>query len=518
MALDRADALKKAEKLLRQGKLDSAIEEYVRLIDEYPRDWNAINALGDLYVRAGDTERAVAQFARVADRLFDEGFLPKAAALYKKALKVLPRHEHTVSRLAEIATRQGLLADAAMYLRQLLDQRRAQGDEQGVAEVMLRLRDLDEDGPEPAGRREAAAPPSVVTPSAPAAAAPEPAADDPQTLFERARTQLYAGEDLHGRAVLMRVLTIDPVRHAEALQLALDLAGAGRSDTAFGCVDVITDAALLEGDLQRAIEVLQTFVEAAPHLQASIKLVELCVDAGLEDDLRAAQAQLADAYLIQGSGAEARIIAEDLLEQDPDSELHAERLRRALGLLQVADSESVIAEIRGRRQAPLLEEFEPESPPPVRREAASEATEIDLGDALSGIETTTAPAAHGDPAVILQRAMDHMQAGRVEQALADLQTAAAQPRTRARAAAELGRLYNARGDLHAAVQWFELAADGPAPSQDEAFAVLYDLADALARLGEASRALAILIDLDAEAGEYRDVRIRIEQLAGSRGQ
>ena len=62
MAVDREAALKRAEKLLRQGKLDGAIEEYVRLIDDQPRDWNAINALGDLYVRAGDVDRAIAQF------------------------------------------------------------------------------------------------------------------------------------------------------------------------------------------------------------------------------------------------------------------------------------------------------------------------------------------------------------------------------------------------------------------------------------------------------------------------
>ena len=164
MAIDREAALKKAEKFLRQGKLDSAIEEYVRLIDEQPRDWNSINALGDLYVRAGNGERAVAQFARVADHLFEEGFLPKASALYKKVLKVQPRHEHTVSRLAEIATRQGLLADAAMYLRQLLDERRTRGDEQGVQDAMARLRALDEDGHD--------APPPA---QAPPAREPEPA-------------------------------------------------------------------------------------------------------------------------------------------------------------------------------------------------------------------------------------------------------------------------------------------------------------------------------------------------------
>ena len=50
-----------------------------------------INALGDLYLRAGDVDRAVAQFVRIADHLFGEGFFPKAAAVYKKALKVAAR-------------------------------------------------------------------------------------------------------------------------------------------------------------------------------------------------------------------------------------------------------------------------------------------------------------------------------------------------------------------------------------------------------------------------------------------
>jgi tetratricopeptide (TPR) repeat protein len=285
-------------------------------------------------------------------------------------------------------------------------------------------------------------------------------------------------------------------------------------------VDAITDAALLEGDIQRAVEALQRFVDAVPHVPASIKLVELCVDAGFEDQLQAAQTQLADAYLAQGSGAEARVIAEDLLERDPGSDAHAERLRRALGLLNVPDSEHVIHDVRMRRKTPLVDDLggdlEAPAAPPAAAPVQAELPEIDLSDALSKI--TTVPALSGDPAEILQRAMDQMQAGHVEAALAGLQEAAAQPRTRARAAAELGRLYKTRGELATAVQWFELAADGPAASQDEAYAVLYDLADALARLGEPSRALAILIDLDAEAGEYRDVRIRIEQLAGSRGQ
>ena len=90
MAIDREDTLKKAEKLLRQGRLDAAIAEYVRVVEEQPRDWNTANTLGDLYVRAGQADKALAQYHRIADHLMREGFYPKAAALYKKILKIRP--------------------------------------------------------------------------------------------------------------------------------------------------------------------------------------------------------------------------------------------------------------------------------------------------------------------------------------------------------------------------------------------------------------------------------------------
>ena len=57
MPIDRESTLRQAEKLQLQGRLDLAIAEYVRLVEEQPRDWNSINALGDLYLRAGDADR-----------------------------------------------------------------------------------------------------------------------------------------------------------------------------------------------------------------------------------------------------------------------------------------------------------------------------------------------------------------------------------------------------------------------------------------------------------------------------
>ena len=143
MAIDRDATLKQAEKLLRQGKLDGAIEEYVRLLDEQPEDWNSINALGDLYLRASKNDLAGEQFTRVADHQFAEGFFPKAAALYKKALKVKPDDEHIFMQLAEIGERQGKFADAKFYLLRVARQREARGEQRAAAECILRLGSLE---------------------------------------------------------------------------------------------------------------------------------------------------------------------------------------------------------------------------------------------------------------------------------------------------------------------------------------------------------------------------------------
>ena len=87
---DREAALKAAEKALKLGKVDAAIAEYVKVVEAQPRDWNSANALGDLYVRAKQIDKGLEQYTRIADHLAEEGFYPKAAALFKKILKLKP--------------------------------------------------------------------------------------------------------------------------------------------------------------------------------------------------------------------------------------------------------------------------------------------------------------------------------------------------------------------------------------------------------------------------------------------
>jgi tetratricopeptide (TPR) repeat protein len=143
VAIDRESTIRRAEKLLKQGKLEAAITAYVQAVEDQPRDWNTANTLGDLFAKAGQIENAVNQYTRVAEHFAREGFFQKAAALYKKIVKIRPKDEGVLLQLAELSEQQGLLADAKSCLGTVADRRRRRGDRRGSAEIILRLAKLD---------------------------------------------------------------------------------------------------------------------------------------------------------------------------------------------------------------------------------------------------------------------------------------------------------------------------------------------------------------------------------------
>lgn len=397
MAIDRDSTLKKAEKLLRQGRLDGAIAEYVKVVEDYPKDWATANTLGDLYVRAGLTEKAAAQYVRIADHFAHEGFFPKASALYKKILKIRPDDEATQLQLAEVSTRQGLLADAKAQLTAVAERRRARGDKTGAAEIIIRLGSLDPadidarrtaahvvaDSGDPAGAaqrfRDLAAdltekgrerdaleilrevvrcdPQDRDSRARLATAAlasgrleeatqylnRDVAGEDPTLLAALAEIELRAGRTDSGLGIVRQLVGHAGVR-SRITDLAWALCGAD-PEAAFGCADAVADQAIASGEWAEAAAMLQEFVTRVPrHVPALLKLVEVCVDGGLEATMYAAQVQLAEAYLDAGQALEASIIAEDLVAREPWESAHIERFRRALVMLKTPDPDAVIAE------------------------------------------------------------------------------------------------------------------------------------------------------------------------------
>ena len=455
MPIDRPAILRNAEKLLRQGKIEQAIAEYVRIVEDQPSDWNTANVLGDLYVRSGQTDRAVDQFARIADHLHNEGFLPKAAAVYKKILKLKPDHEHATLQAAEIAGRQGLVADARALFGAVSARRRARGDDRGVADIVVRLAALD---PNDFDARMTGARTRIVLGDVPGAIADFKAlaaylqekdrpAEAQQALREAA---VLAPDDFE---VSRRLSPDDSERlSSEAYGPAQDAAG--------GDAPVLADAQDQDNDRPVAVEVPPPIVEESPSIAASITV-------------------------------EAAAHQSHVFEQTPVAPAAMAAGRR--GLVEVDLSVA-------------LDEMNQPTPPP----------EVPVRVAAPIPSPRDVLRARGSGDDDYRQGLALYEDGRVDEALPLLQAASTVPRLRFASSSIVARILRDRGAVRQAIEWFERAAQSPAPTPEEGHVLLFDLAEALEREGETSRALAICMELQAAAGNYRDVGARIDRLANVR--
>ena len=626
MAVDRDGTLKKAEKLLRQGRLEGAIAEYVQIVEAFPKDWATANTLGDLYVRAGQTDKAAAQYVRMADHFGHEGFFPKAAALYKKILKIRPDDEAVTLSLAEISAKQGLLADARAHLTSVAERRRARGDKAGAREIVIRLGSLD---PSDVGARRQAA--LVIAESG-------DVADAAKRLCDLAAYLTEKGNEAEALEILREVVRCDPEDRAALARLARAALGAGKFDeakqflsrevagddpgllealveiemragrvdealviirellatnadvlpqvlqlawmmcssnpeVAFACVEAIADWAGAAGDHTQAASILLEFIARVPrHIPTLLKLVEVCVDGGLEKTMYEAQVELAEAYLDAGQAMEASVIAEDLVACEPWEQTHIDRFRRALVMLKTPNPDAVIAErLSGQSPFTATDPFvdlsetppapepepvaEPEPPPVAGKEPAApgspahSAFQISVGgiDLDAALKAPPRPAGKPSappaepPAPSPQRSLDqvfqtfrddasrgagevqggqhvalartYQEMGMLDEAVQALQTAVRSPQHRFEAASMLASISRQRGQLVQAVEWMERALQAPAPASAAGHALLYTLGETLESLGEVARALAVFLELQADVGEYRDLQARIDRLA-----
>ena len=370
MAVDRDETLKKAEKLRKQGKFAAAIEEYVRLLEDNPDDWNPANALGDLYVKAGQADRAAEQFNRAADHLYGEGFFPRASALYKKVLKVRSNDDHALWQLADIAGGNGLLLDARSHYNRLIQDRRAAGNEQGAVDCVIRLGQLAD-------------------------------------------------------------------ANVEAKRLAAKaLVARGETRPAARLILSVADLHTREGRLPEALEAAR----------------------------EAAQLDLDDAEI-------------------------QEKLAAAASAAEPAPTPAMPEPIGSLGDALPLESFFEELRGKVARDQEVRAREQ------------------------LDRGVECLADSRFDEAIASFEEAARTPAMRFQASSHLARICLGRDELQAAVDWLERALEAPAPAPEDRVALMYDLADTLARQGEGSRAMALFMEVESELSGYRDVRDRIAQLS-----
>src|SRR5579863_2303720 len=139
MAFNKARALQEAEKLAAQGKLAPAIQQYLVIVENDPRDLGLLNTAGDLAVRDRNIPEALRLFRRLADAYAREGFTLKAIAIYRKITKLDPNTIEPLLKLAELYAAQGLGREALrLYAEALQSAERANQTDQAL-DIMRRI-------------------------------------------------------------------------------------------------------------------------------------------------------------------------------------------------------------------------------------------------------------------------------------------------------------------------------------------------------------------------------------------
>ena len=116
MASDRDEGFKQAERMLRQGKIDAAVSQLDGLVKGAPRDLLLLNRCGDLLAKSSQRARAIPFYERLADQYAQGGFLPKAIAIYKKALKLDADRAQLLGKIGELYMTLEHAGEARSYL------------------------------------------------------------------------------------------------------------------------------------------------------------------------------------------------------------------------------------------------------------------------------------------------------------------------------------------------------------------------------------------------------------------
>ena len=275
MASKRDALVASAEKSLTKGKVDSALKDYQKVLEEIPGDVNILNKVGDLLTRLNRNEEAIPYFTKIAEHFARDGFFLRGIAIYKKINRLDPSRLDVYERLAELYAKQGLTTEAKSQYQVLADYHAKNDNPVAAIGIYQKMTQTD--------------PPNIQL--------HVKLAD----LYSQARRKIDALKEYAVVAGLLRergALDESIQVYEKALQMSPDNAEILRA-----FVPILLES----GRAREARVALRRALESTPR---SVPLFLLSAEAALaENDVRDAQEWLSKAQSIDSSGAEVLALA-----------------------------------------------------------------------------------------------------------------------------------------------------------------------------------------------------------------
>jgi tetratricopeptide (TPR) repeat protein len=147
--VSRQEVIQSAERLVRRGRIEAAIDEYRKVLHDEPDDTRTLNRVGDLFLRLDKMGQAIDLFCRAADHFSREGFFVKAIAIYKKVIRVDPTRIEAYEELANLYHRQGLTNEARSQYQVVADYYGQQSNRRSQLSVFRKMAEIDPEDPSP---------------------------------------------------------------------------------------------------------------------------------------------------------------------------------------------------------------------------------------------------------------------------------------------------------------------------------------------------------------------------------
>ncbi len=121
MAIDKEKILNLVRKYILKGQPKKAIQEYLRLIEEAPKDKRLYLKLGDLYLKNGENEKAIKEYLKLADLYAEEDLNFRAISIYKRVLSIDSKFIEAFHKIANLYLKEGLAGSAKSYYQSVLE-------------------------------------------------------------------------------------------------------------------------------------------------------------------------------------------------------------------------------------------------------------------------------------------------------------------------------------------------------------------------------------------------------------
>ncbi len=382
MAIQRDKIVASAEKLVAKGKIEPAIKEYERLLDDNPNDVNTLNRIGDLWVRVNRMDEAVKVYARIADHYAKDGFFLKAIAIFKKINKLDPSRLEIYAKLADLYAKQGLAMEAKGQYQVLADYYMKHGDPENALKTFQKIADLDPNSINvhvkladlysqngktaealkeydrvgrmllKRGMTEEATqvfrkalkidPGNVelaeslantlleardfATAQQILESATEANPDSTKLIALLGKAYIAKGDLRSAESTLSQGLAQHPGEQGIADLLSELFLRGGNADAALGIIEPFVTAASRKGD-RAAVEMLQRVTRVdAGHIPTLERLVQVYTGLNEETNILSSMNSLAEAHISGGNYAAATQVLETLIKREPENAQHREKL------------------------------------------------------------------------------------------------------------------------------------------------------------------------------------------------